>query len=168
MESQSQAVRTAVFEAGLGSRNPFGVMDVANPNDFEVARFAATVKREQFADANAEPWGAAHESGGTIAGTWCSRWNGGADPAIPDDAAYKWKPGKAEARIIGERVYLLFDWDRGGRRGLIDAMREGPQRLVGKYLNLSNPAITRPWVGLIVSNNRIDGRWSNGRLDFRR
>jgi hypothetical protein len=169
MKSQSEAIRTAAFEAGLGSRNPFGVMDVPNPNDFEVARFAAaTATREQFADANAEPWGAANESDGTVEGNWSSRWNGGADPAIPDDAAYKWKRGSAEARIVGARVYLLFDWDRGARRGLIDAMRDGPQRLVGKYINLSNPAITRPWVGLIVSNNRIDGRWTNGRLDFRR
>ena len=76
--------------------------------------------------------------------------------------------GAAQARIIGERVYLLFDWDRGARRGLIDAMRESPQRLVGKYINLSNPAITRPWVGRIVSDQRIDGRWPQGRLDFRR
>jgi hypothetical protein len=143
-------------------------MDVPNPNDFEVARFAATATLEAFADANAEPWGTAHESDGTIEGNWCSRWNGGADPAIPEDAGYKWKRGSAEARIIGERVYLLFDWDRGARRELIDAMREGANRLVGKYINLSNPAITRPWVGLIVSNERIDGRWPQGRLDFRR
>ena len=26
----------------------------------------------------------------------------------------------------------------------------------------------RPWIGLIVSNERIDGRWTGGRLDFRR
>jgi hypothetical protein len=166
MKSQSEAVRTAAFE--VGTRNPFGVMDVPNPNDFEVARFAATATPEQFADANAEPWGTAHESDGTIEGNWCSRWNGGVDPTIPEDAAYKWKRGSAELRIIGARVYLLFDWDRGARRGLIDAMCESPQRLVGKYINLSNPAITRPWVGRIVSNQRIDGHWPQGRLDFRR
>jgi hypothetical protein len=145
-------------------------MDVPNSNDFEVARFAATATLEEFADANAEPWAAANKSDphGTIEGNWSSRWNGGADPTIPDDARYKWKRGSAEARIIGERVYLLFDWDNGARRGLIDAMRENPQRLVGKYINLSNPAITRPWVGLIVSDQRIDGRWPQGRLNFRR
>ena len=41
-------------------------------------------------------------------------------------------------------------------------------RLVGKYINLTDPKITRPWIGLIVSNQRIDGRWTGGRLDFRR
>jgi hypothetical protein len=168
MNSQREVNRNAAFEQGFGSRNPFGVMDVPNPNDFEVARFAATTTPGGFADANAEPWGAANESDGAIEGNWSSRWNGGADPAIPEDAPYKWKRGSAELRIIGERVYLLFDWDRGARRGLIDAMRESPQRLVGKYINLSNPAITRPWVGLIVSDQRIDGCWPQGRLDFRR
>jgi hypothetical protein len=170
MKSQSEADRNAAFDEGLGSRNPFGVMDVPNPNDFEVARFAAATTLGGFADANAEPWGTANKSDppGTIEGNWSSRWNGGADPTIPEDAPYKWKRGSAEARIIGERVYLLFDWDRGARRGLIDAMRESSQRLVGKYINLSSPAITRPWVGRIVSGQRIDGRWPQGRLDFRR
>jgi hypothetical protein len=169
MKSQSEVNRSAAFEEGLGSRNPFGVMDVPNPNDFEVARFAANAATlGGFADANAEPWGTASESDGTIEGNWSSRWNGGADPTIAEDAPYKWKRGGAEAKIIGERVYLLFDWDRGARRGLIDAMRESANRLVGKYINLSNTAITRPWVGLIVSDQRIDGRWPQGRLDFRR
>jgi hypothetical protein len=168
MKPQSEVNRNTAFQQDLGSRNPFGVLDVPNPNDLEVARFAATTTPGGFADANAEPWVTANESDGTIEGSWSSRWNGGADPSIPDDAPYKWKRGSAQARIIGERVYLLFDWDRGARKGLIDAMRESPNRLVGKYINLSNPAIARPWVGLIVSDQRIDGRWPQGRLDFRR
>jgi hypothetical protein len=53
------------------------------------------------------------------------------------------------------------------RRGLIDARRDGA-RLVGKYINLTDPKIMRPWIGLIVSDLRIDGRWTGGRLDFRR
>jgi hypothetical protein len=168
MTPHSNVIQTTALQEGLRSRNPFGVMDVPNPNDFEVAQFAATATLGAFGDANAEPWGTSNESDGTIEGSWSSRWNGGADPAIPEDASYKWKCGSAEARIIGERVYVLFDWDGGARRGLIDAMRESPQRLVGKYINLNNPAITRPWAGLIVSDARIDGRWTNGRLDFRR
>ena len=168
MKSQSQVNRNAAFGEGLGSRNPFGVMDVPNPNDFEVARFAATATLGAFADANAEPWGTANEGDGSIEGNWSSRWNGGADPTIPGDAADKWKTGPAEARVLGDRIYLRFDWDSGARKGLIDARHDGSQRLVGKYINLSNPAITRPWIGLIVSEQRIDGRWPQGRLDFRR
>jgi len=152
-------------------RNPFGVMDVPDPNDAEVTQFAGRATLDESADdENAQAWGGADSGGhhGTVEGNWSSRWNGGADPTIPGDAADKWKQGQAEVRTTGDRVYLLFDWDSGARKGLIDARREGPRRLVGKYINLSNPAITRPWIGLIVSAQRIDGRWTDGRLDFRR
>jgi hypothetical protein len=152
-------------------QNPFGVMDVPDPNDAEVTAFAGrTTLQESADDDNARVWSSADSSGqhGTIEGRWSSRWNGGADPTIPGDTADQWKPGRAELRTVDDRVYLLFDWDSGVRKGLIDARREGPQRLVGKYINLSNPAITRPWIGLIVSDRRIDGRWTEGRLDFRR
>jgi hypothetical protein len=46
MKPQSEVNRNAAFEEGPESRNPFGVMDVPNPNDFEVARFAATARSE--------------------------------------------------------------------------------------------------------------------------
>ena len=84
------------------------------------------------------------------------------------DAADKWKQGRGEVKIAEDRVYLYFEWNSGARKSLIDAKREGPQRLVGKYINLTSPAITRPWIGLIVDNRRIDGRFPEGRLDFRR
>jgi len=152
-------------------RNPFGVMDVPDPNDAEVTQFARRATLDESADDdNAQAWNSADSSGqhGAVEGNWSSRWNGGADPTIPGDAADKWKQGRAELRTAGERVYLLFDWDSGARKGLIDARREGPQRLVGKYINLSSPSVTRPWIGLIVDDQRIDGRWTEGRLDFRR
>ncbi len=152
-------------------RNPSGVMDVPTPNDEEVTQFARTATLDGSTDdENATAWSVADSDGerGTIEGHWSARWNGGADPTIAGDAPDKWKQGRAEVKIAGDRVYLRFDWDSGARKGLIDARREGPQRLVGKYINLSNPAITRPWIGLIVDNQRIDGRWTQGRLDFRR
>ncbi|WP_247425786.1 hypothetical protein [Bradyrhizobium sp. 139] len=76
--------------------------------------------------------------------------------------------GRADIRIAGSRIYLRFDWDKGRRHGLIDAARDGTDRLVGKYINLTTPAITRPWIGLVVDTARIDGCFPNGRLDFRR
>lgn len=152
-------------------QNPFGVMDVPAPNDQEVTQFAANATLTGLAeDDNAGNWSPVDSSGQqhSILGNWSSRWNGGADPTIPGDTPDQWKQGRAEARIAGGRVYLYFDWDSGKRKGLIDAKREGSQRLVGKYINLSNPEITRPWIGLIVDDRRIDGRWTQGRLDFRR
>jgi len=127
--------------AGHVVRNPFGVMDVPDPNDAEVQAFAAAATLDARADDdNAGAWGTLGGSGqyDTIAGNWSSRWNGGADPTIPGDTAGAWKQGLAEARLSGTRVFLLFTWDHGARRGLI------------------------------VSHQRIDGRWTGGRLDFRR
>ncbi len=87
---------------------------------------------------------------------------------IAGDTEETWKQGEAELRVIDDRVYVLFGWNNGARRALIDARRDGPDSLIGRYMNLSDPSITRPWVGLIVDNRRIDGRWPNGRLDFQR
>jgi hypothetical protein len=147
-------------------------MDVPNPGDPEVLAFAISATLSGAADDdNAAAWNSVtadngHQHG-AIDGDWSSRWNGGADPTIPGDAAPKWKHGRAQAKSVGDRLYLLFDWDNGARRGLIDARRDGA-RLVGKYINLTDPKVTRPWIGLIVSERRIDGRWTSGRLDFRR
>jgi hypothetical protein len=65
-------------------------------------------------------------------------------------------------------VYLLFDWDSGKRRGLIDARRERSAPVGGQVHQPDNPEITVPWVGLVVSDQRIDGYFSLGRVDFRR
>jgi hypothetical protein len=35
-------------------------------------------------------------------------------------------------------------------------------------MNVGNPEITVPWVGLMVSDQRIDGYLAQGRADFRR
>ena len=153
------------------TRNPFGIMDVPDPNDDEVRAFATMARLAGATDDdNADAWarGGKPAPPDVIEGQWSSRWNGGADPTIPGDAVDKWKQGRAELRVVAGRVYILFDWDNGARSGLIDAERVGTTELIGKYINLSNSAITRPWIGLIVSDSRIDGRWTNGRLDFRR
>jgi hypothetical protein len=151
--------------------NPFGVMDVPDAYDADVVAFAQTAALEGTAnDDNAQGW--AGRSGrmptGAIEGEWQSRWRGAADPTIPGDAPDKWKQGAGEVRVANDRVYLMFDWNGGVRKGMIEARREGTNRLVGKYINLTDPQITRPWIGLIVSNDRIDGRFPEGRLDFRR
>jgi hypothetical protein len=151
--------------------NPFSVMDVPDAFDADVMAFAETAKLEGGAnDDNAAAWAerAEHAHAGAIEGRWQSRWRGAADPTIPGDAPDKWKQGAGDVRLANGRVYLKFDWNGGVRKGLIEARREGANRLVGKYINLTDPQITRPWIGLIVSDDRIDGRFPEGRLDFRR
>jgi hypothetical protein len=155
------------MKSGINIRNPFGVMDVPNSSDGEVQAFAANTNLAgAMDDDNALSWATPTHEG--IEGPWLGRWNGGADPTITGDSAEKWKQGRAEIRVVHHRVYVLFDWDNGARRGLIDAERASETRLAGKYINLTNPEIMRPWVGLIVNDRRIDGRWTQGRLDFRR
>jgi hypothetical protein len=171
MKLQDAEGRNSSIDQGRKTRNPFGVMDVPAPNDQDVLKFAEDSKLATTSDdENAKPWTSSGDRNqySTIEGDWSSRWNGGADPTIAGDAAEKWKQGQGEVRTANDRVYLLFDWDNGARKGLIDAQREGPTRLVGKYINLTDPKITRPWIGLIVSHQRIDGWWPQGRLDFRR
>ncbi|WP_298878881.1 hypothetical protein [uncultured Bradyrhizobium sp.] len=150
-------------------RNPFGTMDVPAPGDAEVMNYAIAARLAGDAtDDNAAPWAPIPAPSDPIDGSWASRWNGGADPTIPDDTPELWKQGRAEVRVVRERIYLRFDWDNGRRHGLIDAVRESGNGLIGKYINLTNPAIMRPWIGLVVDANRIDGCFPNGRLDFRR
>ena len=170
MNQQTARNQDSIVDQVDRVRNPFGVMDIPNPDDQKALQFAAVAKLAGTSDdENAAAW--ATQSGrdhDTFEGHWSSRWNGGADPTIPGDAENKWKQGGAEVKTSDDRVYVLFDWANGARKGLIDARREGTTRLVGKYINLTDPKIIRPWVGLVVSNQRIDGRWSGGRLDFRR
>ncbi|MCP3373875.1 hypothetical protein [Bradyrhizobium cajani] len=150
-------------------RNPFGTMDVPTPDDRDVMDYAASATLAgDAADINAAMWASIPAVSDPLEGVWASRWNGGADPTIAGDTPEKWKVGRADVRVVGERIYLRFDWDGGRRHGLIDAARDGAGRLVGKYINLTTPAITRPWVGLVVNAARIDGCFPNGRLDFRR
>jgi hypothetical protein len=167
--SQLTLELTMQSNTALTIRNPFGTMDVPEPNDSDVIYFAESATLAGSAtDGNAAAWAPKPEASYALDGAWASRWNGGADPTIPGDAPDKWKQGRAELRVAADRVYLRFDWDGGRRHGLIDAIREGTNRLVGKYINLTDPSITRPWVGLIVDDARIDGCFPNGRLDFRR
>ena len=150
-------------------RNPFGTMDVPEPGDSEVRNYAATATWSgDAADVNAAAWASIAAPSDPLEGIWASRWNGGADPTIVGDTPDKWKQGRAEIRVADGRIYLRFDWDHGRRHGLIDAAREGTDRMVGKYINLTTPAITRPWVGRVIDAARIDGCFPEGRLDFRR
>jgi hypothetical protein len=172
MKSEGEEFPSGAFEHRRGVRNPFGVMDVPTPDDQEeMAAYAAAAMVDGSArDDNAAAWSAkgVPDRHCGIEGIWSSRWNGGADGTIPGDTSDKWKLGRAEVRIVEPLVYVLFDWNHGLRRGLIEAKREDGERLVGKYVNLTDPAIARPWGGVIVNHRRIDGRWTRGRLDFRR
>lgn len=142
-------------------RNPFGVQDVPDPDGEDVTAFAGGVRLTGSADDdNAEAWhGRAGAALPSLEGNWSSRWNGD---------GHDWQQGHGKLEVHGDRVFILFDWDQGTKHGLIEARGAGQDRLIGRYLNLSAPEITRPWVGLIADVTRIDGEHSGGRIDFRR
>ncbi|MGH6814989.1 MAG: hypothetical protein ACREC6_04735, partial [Hyphomicrobiaceae bacterium] len=144
-----------------GPRNPFGVPDVSDPYGEDVRRFAAgTQLRGDPADPNASAWAKQAPDGkhGSLDGTWSGRWSQGT--------------GTARIRESGERLYVLYTDLTGslaGRSWLLEAVREGPNRLVGRWVQVGTPHDTGPYVGLIVNDERIDGTWSGGtRWDFRR
>jgi hypothetical protein len=146
MKPQDAEDRSSSVDQRRRTRNPFDVMDVPNPDDQDVLKFAAGVTLTGTSDdENGKAWTTPghHDQYDTIEGNWSSRWNGGADPTIPGDTENKWKQGQAEVKATGNRLYLLFNWDNEARRGLIDAHRDGAT-LIGKYINLTDPKIVRP------------------------
>ena len=152
-------------------RNPFGVLDAPDPNGQDIDEFAAQVQpSDSSVDAKALVRNASRddEPYRSMEGHWLSRWNGGVEPTMVGDTEDTWKPGTGELRVVGDRVYVLFDWADGARQALLDAKRDGPDTLIGRYVDLGDPTNTSPWRGLILDNRRIDGRWTNGRLDFHR
>jgi hypothetical protein len=141
-------------------RNPFGEPDVSDPDGADVQAFATKTKLEGGKDdPNATAWPDKDITGpmDNIEGPWASRWNSG----TPED----WMGDKAEIKVVGDRVYILYAEDY-----LFDLKRTGEKKevLAGRYVSLSDATDTSPWVGIIVGSDRIDGHWPQGRWDFRR
>jgi hypothetical protein len=140
--------------------NPFGLARVDGFDDNEVRFYAALVELAgDSEDENASQWSDVGTAGfhDSIDGEWASRWN--ADP--PNDA---WHLGTARIKTVGDRVFIHF---QGEYEYSVETVRQD-DRLVGRYVAVSDETVTLPWVGFIVSNERIDGIWPFGRWDFRR
>ena len=142
-------------------RNPFDVEDVKDPTADDIKRIAADIKLPGGnTDKNAEQWVKKETEGkeGALDGDWSGRWSMGS--------------GIAKVRVVKDRVYVLYtdtEGDLKGRTWLLEAVREGKDRLVGRWAQVGKPEDTGPYVGLIVDNERIDGTWGGDeRWDFRR
>jgi hypothetical protein len=138
------------------TRNPFGVADVEDPYGDDVKEFAKGVKLAgDDKDKNAEQWVDTETAGkaDSLDGEWSGRWEGGS--------------GTAKVKVIKDRVYVLYKDDNAS--WILEAVKEGKDRLVGRWVQVGNADDTGPFVGLIVNNERIDGTWGEGaRWDFRR
>ena len=137
-------------------RNPFSVEDVPDPTGADVEAFAKTIPAVDLeSDENAMAWVAIATTADGLAGAWSSRWRSGTDA---------WKQGVATVHMQSDRVFILYK-DAGTY--LLEGVRHR-DRIVGRYVNVTHPHDTSPWVGVIVNDYRIDGHWNGGRWDFRR
>src|SRR5258708_20055073 len=86
MKPQDAGNRSSSVESGRGTRNPFDVMDVPNPNDREVLEFAAGAKLAGTSDdENARAWTTPSDRAqyDAIEGNWSSRCNDDPIPTNP-------------------------------------------------------------------------------------
>jgi hypothetical protein len=133
------------------------VTDVPDPEGADVVKFAAaTIWNTKPDDPNVS-WMPPPSEGdpASLEGAWHCRW---------DNRKKDWTSGTAQIKVVADKVYILAQ--DSNTRSLIEARRTGT-RLAGRWLNLSTGQ-NSPWVGLVQDNQRIDGSWSGGRLDFKR
>jgi Tol biopolymer transport system component len=148
------------------SRSPFGLgVEVSYPDEEALTEFAARVKLSgDDEDWNAPQWCDKVNPGkhGSLDGLWESRWI----TEVPGEGSRR---QIARVKTVGDWVYIMCGEDADE---LIKARRKG-NRLEGGWIGAVAPGSTsRPWVGLIVNDERIDGAWTDGsfsgRRDFRR
>lgn len=155
-----------IFDESV-ARNPFGLTDVNKPFVVKYKEFWQTTRlRGGAKDDNAAVWGdIVLPAAADITGRWSARWKsfGGDD----------WRTGEAIIKVKDDRTFILYR-DAGGRY-LFELRTQKPgtteqpgHRLIGRYVNLADEEDNGPWVGLVVGNDRIDGKWENGRWDLRR
>src|SRR5690348_798581 len=150
--------------SALVSRNPFGLPDVISPDGRDVMQLAERIQMPGGPDdRNAPQWSEAVTSGRTdsLDGTWYSRWDAGTS-------------GTATVRVVGDRFYAMYSNLSGrlaGMTWLLEAILLPDNRLAGRWVQIGNSRDTGPFIGKVVSPDRIDGIWSprmSDRWDFRR
>ncbi len=155
----------AQVASALESRNPFGFPDVVAPDGPDVMELAARIQMPGGPDdRNAPQWAEDVSSSGnrdSLNGVWYSRWETGTS-------------GSATVRVVGDRLYAAYTNQSGrmaGKTWLLEAVIGNDNRLAGRWVQIGNARDTGPFIGLIVSPERIDGIWSgrmSDRWDFRR
>jgi len=147
------------------SRNPFGFPDIVAPDGPDVMQLAARIQMPGGPDdRNAPQWAedvAASGNRDSLNGVWYSRWEAGTS-------------GSSTVRVIGDRLDATYTNQSGrmaGKTWLLEAVIGSDNRLAGRWIQIGNSRDTCPFIGLIVSPERIDGIWSariSDRWDFRR
>jgi hypothetical protein len=58
--------------------------------------------------------------------------------------------------------------DNGGGQYIIKAQAQVDNKLIGRYINVNKESDSTPWVGIMVNDNRIEGKWKGGTWNFTR
>jgi hypothetical protein len=158
------ALAFSQLASALESRNPFGSPDIVAPDGPDVMQLAARIQMPGGPDdRNAPQWAEDVTTGNrdSLNGVWYSRWESGTS-------------GSATVRVVGDRLYATYTNQSGrmaGKTWLLEAVIGSDNRLAGRWVQIGNARDTGPFIGLIVSPERIDGIWSSrmsNRWDFRR
>jgi hypothetical protein len=141
-----QSMETPLPQTSATGQSP--TIDISDPLGSDVLEFATIV---MFDD---EPKGSIQK----IAGIWTSQWNRQGGPF------YK---GTATVLVYsGNWITIVYQGDDGGQYLLKAKLIDN--KLVGRYANINVKSDTTPWVGIIVDDNRIDGKWTGGEWNFTR
>jgi hypothetical protein len=121
---------------------------ISDPLAPDVLNFAASVNFDL------EPKGSISH----IVGTWNTEWNSGNNEYIL---------GTATILVTNDYWIYVSQIDKNGGQYIIKAKLIN-NRLVGRYINTYHESDSTPWVGIIVDDNRIDGKWVSGNWNFNR
>lgn len=94
-----------------------------------------------------------------LTGNWHSRW-------YEEPRTTEWHLGTAA--FMAHRQYWALIHTDGEFEYFIIGWQSDKNRLLGYRYNINDPLDRSPWVGVIIDNTRIDGKWKNGRWDLRR
>lgn len=164
--SPAPAAKPAPLFDETVARNPFGLPDVNKPFVIRFKEFWQTTPVSgDGQDENAAAWGAVSlPQAADITGRWSARWKN-------DNG--EWMTGEAIIKVKDERTFIIYRDARA--RYLFELRTQKPaatqqpgHRLIGRYVNLVDEEDNGPWVGRVMGNDRIDGKWQGGRWDLRR
>jgi len=163
-QDNSPQINTKVTRQAIRQSLPDHIADfvVPDPLGMDVMNFEVAVDFVKNANHfNSTNWSRLKGNKGyeSIEGFWSSRWFNDSSQSI------KWYEGTSH--LISSNSWILIYHEDSTSQYVIKAKQFG-SKLIGRYVNMKIKTDTSPWIGLVVSNRRIDGKWLEGDWDFRR
>lgn len=169
LEEALDLLRVQSRQRGRGGSPPWASFAAQGPfiRSVDIRRFAKSVRLTGATnDANSAEWATTYgdfsRPQSPIDGTWRGRWSGGT-------AGDSWEYGTANVVTLDNLFGALYIGDDYLDAPFVIVAERGDEGYyLGRYYCLTEPKDNSPWAGVVVSERRIDGRWADGRWDFRR